>query len=205
MTNFQYIEKVLSKDTFCFRIKENGGFITFKRLLDLWEESPEFCKFYNNILKEVPFISFFWENRPVSKDCLDKVYEFVIVKTDAFHGKRPDCEAFVQHFKKSYASYCNSDGNIVSFPNLGNDAQLIVPCPVSTEDYYYTHLATFIRNAPILQVQAFWKEIASQLKKQINSRPLWLSTSGLGINWLHARIDQAPKYYTFSPYKTLEQ
>lgn len=31
--------------------------------------------------------------------------------------------------------------------------------------------------------------------------PLWVSTSGLGVSWLHVRLDSRPKYYTYAPYK----
>jgi len=30
----------------------------------------------------------------------------------------------------------------------------------------------------------------------------WLSTSGLGIAWLHVRLDERPKYYTHAPYRS---
>ena len=33
-----------------------------------------------------------------------------------------------------------------------------------------------------------------------NSRPVWLSTSGMGVPWLHMRLDQVPKYYTYEPF-----
>lgn len=31
--------------------------------------------------------------------------------------------------------------------------------------------------------------------------PIWLSTSGLGVYWLHMRLDRRPKYYTYEPFK----
>lgn len=31
--------------------------------------------------------------------------------------------------------------------------------------------------------------------------PLWVSTSGLGVPWLHVRLDDAPKYYTHRPFR----
>ena len=30
---------------------------------------------------------------------------------------------------------------------------------------------------------------------------LWVSTSGLGVYWLHVRLDSYPKYYQHAPYK----
>ena len=32
-------------------------------------------------------------------------------------------------------------------------------------------------------------------------QPRWLSTAGMGIPWVHVRIDSYPKYYRFPPYK----
>lgn len=32
--------------------------------------------------------------------------------------------------------------------------------------------------------------------------PVWISTSGLGVPWLHVRIDDRPKYYQHAPYRT---
>jgi hypothetical protein len=34
--------------------------------------------------------------------------------------------------------------------------------------------------------------------------PLWVSTSGLAVPWLHLRLDARPKYYGFEPYKRPE-
>lgn len=34
---------------------------------------------------------------------------------------------------------------------------------------------------------------------------LWCSTSGLGVYWLHIRLDQYPKYYTYRPYKQVKE
>ncbi|MDF9799652.1 hypothetical protein OKW21_004915 [Catalinimonas alkaloidigena] len=30
-----------------------------------------------------------------------------------------------------------------------------------------------------------------------------MSTSGLGVYWLHIRLDSRPKYYQFDPYRKL--
>jgi len=39
------------------------------------------------------------------------------------------------------------------------------------------------------------------MQKQISDRPTWLSTAGLGVYWLHLRLDSRPKYYRYQPYK----
>ena len=34
-----------------------------------------------------------------------------------------------------------------------------------------------------------------------NNEPIWFSTSGSGVAWLHFRLDSRPKYYTYKPFK----
>lgn len=89
---------------------------------------------------------------------------------------------------------------MVSFPNLGGDAQLVVPTLIN-DPSHYAHLATFVRNAPIDQVRAFWQTTAQVYEQKIGKKTVWLSTAGLGVYWLHVRIDARPKYYRFGAYK----
>lgn len=189
---FQYIEKVLAKNTFQFQIKQDGRFLTFKEVIELWKTSKGFRLFYTQILQEVPFAAFFWENKSVNTVSLEQNYEFVIVGTDAFNGKQPN--------SKPFQTYFSDQDEVVAFPNLGRNAQLVVPCPRHSKEIY-THLGSFIRNAPYSQIDAFWESVGLNLLEQINEKPLWLSTSGLGVYWLHVRLDQRPKYYTHTPYK----
>jgi len=91
---------------------------------------------------------------------------------------------------------------VASFPNLGGDATLIAPCPDAAAGPY-PHLAAFCRRAPKRQLLAFWKAVGEALADSLSARPLWLSTSGLGVAWLHARLDSTPKYYTHAPYRSL--
>ena len=43
--------------------------------------------------------------------------------------------------------------------------------------------------------------LARELLARIDYRTLWLSTSGLGVAWLHLRLDHEPKYYQYAPYR----
>jgi hypothetical protein len=81
---------------------------------------------------------------------------------------------------------------VVAFANLGGDAFLVAPTP-RAEPATYTHLAAFARGAPTTQQHAF--------TERLSDRPLWLSTNGLGVAWLHARLDSRPKYYSYPPYR----
>jgi len=191
---FNYTEKSLSQNSFQFQIKEDGELLTFKAVIEYWKHSSEFRLFYNQIL-QVPFPAFFWENKAVSIDTLNQTYEFVIVGTNSFQGKNAN--------DKPFGKYFIPDIEAVSFPNLGNNAQLVVPCPTLAEKEHYIHIASFIRNASENQIDAFWKLVGIELGRSINEEPIWLSTSGLGVYWLHVRLDQRPKYYTHRPYKSI--
>ena len=48
---------------------------------------------------------------------------------------------------------------------------------------------------------ALWRAVGDALRTRLGSRPTWVSTSGLGVSWLHVRLDRLPKYYTHAPYR----
>lgn len=108
---------------------------------------------------------------------------------------KPDTGAFEQHLA--------SDVSV--FRNLGGDAVLVSPRQVSGIDALtYVHLANYVRGAPPQQVLLLWAEVGSAVEKRVSEmkgKPVWLSTSGLGVYWLHVRLDSTPKYYTYDPYK----
>eukprot|EP00614_Pseudopedinella_elastica_P018899 CAMPEP_0172646364 /NCGR_PEP_ID=MMETSP1068-20121228/240204_1 /TAXON_ID=35684 /ORGANISM="Pseudopedinella elastica, Strain CCMP716" /LENGTH=345 /DNA_ID=CAMNT_0013460621 /DNA_START=347 /DNA_END=1385 /DNA_ORIENTATION=- len=96
---------------------------------------------------------------------------------------------------------------VASFANLGGDSYLVAPSPVESPPRPYPHLAAFLANAPPQQVAKLWRTVAGVVLTRAEqvagaaNRPFWLSTSGLGVYWLHVRIDRRPKYYTHLPYK----
>jgi hypothetical protein len=89
---------------------------------------------------------------------------------------------------------------VIAFENLGRDAQLIVPYPILTQNVY-AHFASFIRGAPENQKHDLFMVLANSLKSRIHQKPTWVSTSGLGVYWLHIRLDTSPKYYSYQPYR----
>ena len=103
----------------------------------------------------------------------------------------PNCLKFAKYFTAE---------PVVDFPNLGGDAHLVVPCPQDEGDAF-AHLAVFSRTAPVAQQHRFWQRVGLAVENMVGERPLWLSTSGLGVYWLHVRLDARPKYYTFRPYR----
>ncbi|MEM8892222.1 MAG: hypothetical protein AAGD28_29855, partial [Bacteroidota bacterium] len=118
-------------------------------------------------------------------------YEFVLVNSPSLARVSADRNSFAAKF---------NEASVVSFKNLGRDASLIVPCPLDAVTDY-PHLASFVRTAPEEQIHDFWKEVSMTYEADLGESPKWLSTSGLGVYWLHVRVDSRPKYYTYSPYR----
>ncbi len=168
--------------------------LKFNDVVDGWKSSEAFRHFFNQLLADVPFKAFFWEMPPLTRSTLDQMFECIVVDSPALAGVHSNAEAFAAYFKSDSA-----DEAVVGFPNLGHDAYLVAPLPVGALDLY-PHLATFVRGAPATQQQAFWKSVGISVVQRLCEKPLWLSTSGLGVYWLHVRLDSFPKYYTYEPY-----
>jgi hypothetical protein len=90
------------------------------------------------------------------------------------------------------------------FRTLNSEAvglSTVVPCPIA-EPSAYGHLAAFVRLAPNEQQHALWQLVGETMTRRIGTKPVWLSTAGAGVSWLHIRLDNRPKYYGFGPYKS---
>ncbi len=174
-----------------YHIFEKDNLLSRKEVIHLWKDNPEFRIFYNNILIDSEFSGFFWEHPPSTKNDLEKDYEFVLISSSILNNLQPDIHSFQEHF---------TDDNVIHFSNLGGDAQLIVPTP-KMDNHNYTHLAKFVRNAPLSQIHDFWKLVGEIYLTNLGEKQKWLSTAGLGVFWLHIRVDSRPKYYKYSQYK----
>jgi hypothetical protein len=171
-----------------------------------------------------PYKALFWETKGVTvKAAAETYFEMVLVDAPQlakFVKGKPNPEAFASHFGTD--SKCRHSTVGCVFENLGKDATLIAPKPVvskttesvntdtskhkPTDDADFSHLAVFCRNAPQeiainvwrLAIETFSKSLVS--KKSSSDEPVWFSTSGMGIAWLHFRVDSSPKYYSYQPF-----
>ena len=175
-------------------VSGDSGALSFGETVGLWRDSADFREYFTALISESPFDAFFWETPPVTDRTSGRPFEFVLVQAAPLSHLRPDPSPFMSRFSSHPAE------EILTFPNLGGDAILVVPAPLA-EPSCYTHLARFLRDAPRSQVDAFWRSIGLAMQKRISSRPTWLSTAGLGVSWLHLRLDSRPKYYRHEPYK----
>ena len=159
--------------------------------ISLLLNSSTFRSYYTNLLIESKFEGFFWEVRPVQIDNLKEDFEFVIIDSPALANLKSDSSYFQSYFKKGES--------VTTFYNLGKDAKLVTPCPIDTHSIY-AHFSIFLNNAENEQIHDIWKSVANEYIAAINEKPTWLSTSGLGVSWLHIRLDQIPKYYQYKPF-----
>lgn len=182
----------LTDTTTKYKFSSHGQMIRFSDWISLIQESETFASFFIEMLKASKCEAYFWEVPPVTSDGLEKEFECVLVRSRNLVEIKPDPSPFQAHFSKDEA--------VISFLNLGRDAQLVVPTPIGAH-LCYPHLATFVREAPPSQVLAFWKRVGQEYEQRIHTDPTWLSTAGLGVSWLHVRIDSRPKYYRHQAYK----
>jgi hypothetical protein len=165
----------------------------FANVLRGWQDDAAFRSLFNGQLADTPFSAFRWETPPVTTATRARPFEFVLLDSPELAG-RSDPEAFSEHFADP------PESGVVVFPNLGEDALLVVPCPIAAPSAY-GHLAAFVWEAPYAQTQALWRLVGETMARRVGAKPVWLSTAGAGVAWLHVRLDDRPKYYGYWPYR----
>ena len=167
--------------------------LSYASVLDRWQNDAGFRNHFIQTLAKAPFSAFRWETPPVTNGSMNQPFEFVLLDSPDLLT-RPDPCAFSEHFRAAQA------GGIVEFSNLGGDAVLVVPCP-GNRPLDYAHLAAFLRHAPAEQQHALWQAVAAAMQRRLGARPVWLSSAGGGVAWLHLRLDDRPKYYGYAAYR----
>jgi uncharacterized protein DUF6940 len=157
-----------------------------------WREDAEFRSLFNSLLAAAPFTTFRWETPAVTTSTTVRAFEFVLLDSPGL-AQYPDPEAFAEH-------YVTATDGVATFSNLGGDAILVVPSPLS-EPAAYAHVAAFVRLAPEPQRDTLWRRVGEAMARRVGDKPVWLSTAGAGVSWLHVRLDDRPKYYGFAPYR----
>jgi uncharacterized protein DUF6940 len=177
-----------------YHITCEGDQLTLRELFDCLETDAAFAEWYSDTLAKAPLRAFFWEHPPLTSDDFGRAAEFVLIESSSLARLHADPQPFEDQFARQ------SSADVITFPNLGGDALLIVPTPIAAHEVY-PHLAAFLRGAPKRQIQALWKAAAQSVRETLGREPRWLSTAGLGVSWLHLRLDTRPKYYRFGPYR----
>lgn len=179
-----------------YLMKRDDAALSFSEVLDLLRTDPKFQSYITQVLADSPFSAYRWETPGLTISNLSQPFQFVLLNAPEFASRPTDRISFKEHFTTD-----DKDDGVIAFTNLGGDAMLVVPSP-RADSSAYGHLAAFIRNAPARQVHSFWRIVSETVQARISEAPLWLSTAGGGVAWLHARLDARPKYYGYAPYRT---
>lgn len=184
--------KQLNQKTTQYRIINNDKSLNYSEWISSMLSSDDTILNFNQCLVNSNFEAFFWEVKPINIESVEQEFEFVLVNSSSLCKISPNNSNFKKYFTK--------DELVVNFSNLRGDAELIVPTQISSVTKY-AHLAQFVRTAEQKQLLKFWKKVVKTYSDKIGDQLKWLSTSGLGVHWLHVRIDSRPKYYQHSEYK----
>jgi hypothetical protein len=169
--------------------------LSYADFLRALAEDAYFRELIQEELRAAPFVAFRWETPPLTTSNIDQVFECLL------HDS-PDLN--VRADPTDFETYFQPSAEVVSFENLGADALLVVPCPISSSANY-SHIGAFHRSASHSQQHAFWVAVAQAVRARLGPQPLWLSTAGGGVDWLHMRLDERPKYYRHLPWQEWAQ
>jgi hypothetical protein len=176
-----------------FAIQRDSVPVSYFDVLDKWQNDSHFRSFFIATLAETLFSAFRWETPPITTSTADRPFEFVVWDHPGL-AQHADVNAFAEHFR------CAAQVSVVEFSNLGKDAILVVPCPIGPISSY-GQIGAFVRQAPQPQVHALWELVGAAMQRRLGVKPVWLSTAGAGVSWLHIRLDDRPKYYGYAPYR----
>ncbi len=173
----------------------DASVVSYAEVISRWQADVEFRSFFIGLLAASPFSAFRWETPPLTHVNVDRPFECVLLDSPGL-ARAPDAEAFQEHFHNE------DDRGVVEFSNLGKDAIMVVPRPLGPPTAY-GHLAAFVRTAPKGQQHELWKLVGEAMQRRLSAKPVWLSTAGAGVSWLHVRLDDRPKYYGYAPYRDI--
>jgi len=187
---------VLDGGARALRLLQGGTPLSWSAVLSGLQTDAALREVLTDALLEVPFAAVYWEARPVAPVDADAPFESVVLDAPALEQVRADVSPFAVPLVGARAPV------VRAFRNLGGDAMLVVPAP-SEDPRGYPHLAAFLRAAPRAQVHALWATLGGAVETWLltRGRPVWVSTAGLGVSWLHVRLDTRPKYVKWPAYR----
>ena len=190
---YQSKSTVVDGDVRLFRLFGEGKCLTHGEVHQLWREDEKFAQFYSEQLLSAGFTGFCWETPAITAESLDTDHEFVVVRSDSHRRLVANPAPFSEHFQHGAFT--------VAFPNLGRNGVMIAPTPA--KDFEGQSIGAFLSSASDERIADLWSVVGSEVSAQVGANPIWVSTAGLGVSWLHVRIDTRPKYYRYQPYKKL--
>ena len=175
---------------------EDDQRLTYEDVAVRWQRDEGFRDFFINTIKESPFQAVRWETPPINAATKKREFEFVLLDSPSL-ARPVDRLSFAGSFQT------NAPNQVEVFENLGKDALLVVPGPAELDDQF-SHLAGFLKQGARDHVHLLWQLVGEHFSKRLDEQdpePVWLNTAGMGVAWLHIRVDSYPKYYGYGPYR----
>lgn len=177
--------------------------VSFYDFFTLLVTDEKFRELICNIFKDCEYNNVYWEFPGINKTNMNNKAEFVIIKTNSF--AKSNHMAFSEYFDDF------QNIKIIQFKNSSKDCDLITPTPINNKNYYNScsDIMTFFKSAfvPEELLHQLLITIGSTMLKYLNAnlttssnQKKYLSTSGRGVQWLHVRICNTPRYYNHEEY-----
>jgi hypothetical protein len=197
-------EQALAGGDDAFKVCRDGSPVTWFEAAVLLHSSDARGAAFRSLLTEsiasAPFHALFWETPPFGPASFrTRAFEFVLINAPALASARPDPRPFSAPLARARAAGTAA----ATFTNLGGDAILVAPVQrADGSSGECAHLASFLRTASDTDVAALWRSVGVAVAARAEQDgATWVSTSGLGVSWLHVRLDSRPKYYQHRPYR----
>jgi hypothetical protein len=192
---YETLIEILHDDAQRIHFTDDGYSLSYRDVLGLWSAEPTFVRHFTSTLASCPFAAFRWETPAVTSATLDRQFEFVLLSAGGLANRTPDTRSFARQL-----SACTGENPVAVFDNLGGDATLVVPANPGDENICMD-LAGFTRGAAESRQLALWVAVGEAMTRRVGEQPVWLSTAGGGVAWVHIRLDSRPKYYGYAPYR----
>ena len=181
-------------DGYCLSAYANDVKLSRAEVLASLRDSPAAGQSLGAALAVLGYDGLYWECAVIGPATLHKDFECVALRADHFGRRTPVPDAFADKFARA-----RPGDEVVSFPNIEGDSLLVAPLPLG-DLTAHGHIARFVKHARPSQVGAFFAQLAGHAVLRAQTQPVWMSTAGDAVAWLHGRLDSRPKYYRFQPY-----
>ena len=179
-----------------YRLATGSRELSFGEVLRYWRH-PDFVVTYRDLLLALQLAEFFWEHPRITRAERFEPYEVAIVPSSSLDRLTANPAPFGGKINPNRAT------NV--FLNLSGSALLVVPSPERRDgaELDFSTLRRFLTHAGKPRLTNFFRTLAETWEQQLtdDTPHKFLSTHGLGVSWLHVRLDERPKYYRTREYR----
>lgn len=171
--------------------------------LQIIEETPVALAFWQELseqLKAVDWPAGYFFETPGLRRSTAMVRPFEAALIDAGRGGLSSTQNWRAFSEFLDTDECRAQG-AVAFMNLSRDGYLVAPALDGDHRTDAVHLQRFMQTSTDAQALALWAKVRETWRKCLRDDiPLWMSTSGAGVPYLHVRFFNKPRYYVHAEF-----